>query len=144
MVLAITVFAPLQAGTAQTDDPLGMAPVGLPPALDRVLRDYERAWRAGDGKQLASLFAEDGMRLAPGSLPLRGREQLAGELKGPGGELQLRAHAYAVSDSVAWIVGGYRYPGTTGPGGKYVLALRKGRDGRWLIAADMDNSASRR
>ena len=35
----------------------------LPPDLDRVLRDYERAWRAGDAKAIASLFTEDGVLL---------------------------------------------------------------------------------
>jgi hypothetical protein len=33
-------------------------------------------------------------------------------------------------------------PGAPGPGGKFLLALRRGPDGRWLIAADMDNSAA--
>ena len=37
-------------------------------------------------------------------------------------------------------VGGYRYPTTVGTGGRFVLALRSGPDGRWLIAADLDNS----
>ena len=60
----------------------------------------------------------------------------------PGGDLQLRAFAYSMSDSVGYIVGGFRYPTSTGPGGKLLLALRKGRDGRWLIAADMDNNAA--
>ena len=50
--------------------------------------------------------------------------------------------AYAVSDTVGYIIGGFRYPTTTGPGGKFLLALRKGADGRWLIAADMDNTAA--
>jgi ketosteroid isomerase-like protein len=36
-------------------------------------------------------------------------------------------------------VGGYRYD-TTGPGGRFVLAQRQGADGRWRIAADLDNS----
>lgn len=47
--------------------------VTLPPELDRVLRDYERAWRAGDAAALASLFAEDGFALQNSSPPIRGR-----------------------------------------------------------------------
>lgn len=130
-------------GAAQTTDPLGLPPITLPPALDRVLRDYEAAWKAGDGSRLAALFTEDGFSLHNGSLPGRGRDVIAAELTGPGGDLLLRAFAWATSDSVGYIVGGYRYPNTQGPGGKFLLALRKGPDGRWLIAADMDNSGGR-
>ena len=135
-------LAPFAAGTAQSSDPLGVDPVTLPPALDRVLRDYEAAWEAGDGKTLAALFTEDGFALNNGSMPTRGRERIAAMLTQPGGDLQLRAFAYSMSDSVGYIIGGFRYPGTTGPGGKFLLALRKGPAGRWLIAADMDNNAA--
>lgn len=34
--------------------------VQLPPALDRVLRDYERHWRAGNADSLTALFTMDG------------------------------------------------------------------------------------
>jgi len=49
-----------------------LSDVALPPQLDRVLRDYERAWRAGDAAALASLFAEDGF-LLQNNRPLRPR-----------------------------------------------------------------------
>ena len=42
--------------------------VTLPPALDRVLRDYERAWTARDAAGLSALFAEDGFVLVKGLL----------------------------------------------------------------------------
>ncbi|NNE34150.1 MAG: DUF4440 domain-containing protein, partial [Rhodothermales bacterium] len=35
----------------------------LPPELDRVLRDYEQAWRSSDEVVLAKLFAHDGFVL---------------------------------------------------------------------------------
>lgn len=127
---------------AQSSDPLGVNPVTLPAELDRVLRDYEAAWEAGDGARLASLFTDDGFVLNNGSMPVKGRSGIARMLTQPGGDLLLRAFAYSTSDTVGYIIGGYRYPTTTGPGGKYILALRKGRDGRWLIAADMENSAA--
>ena len=141
LVLAAVLVAVPCGVRAQSTDPLGQDPVPLPPALDRVLRDYEAAWEAGDGARLATLFTEDGFALNNGSLPTKGRNRIAQMLTQPGGDLQLRAFAYAISDSVGYILGGFRYPTTTGPGGKFVLALRKGRDGRWLIAADMDNTA---
>jgi ketosteroid isomerase-like protein len=120
------------------------APVALPPALDRVLRDYEAAWRDGDGTRLAALFTEDGFAVQSGSPLARGRAAIARNITSPGGALQLTAYAYSVSATVGYIVGGYRYPQSTGPGGRFVLALQMGAEGRWLIAADLDNAGRRR
>jgi ketosteroid isomerase-like protein len=117
--------------------------MALPAELDRVLRDYEAAWQAGDGPRLAALFTPDGMALHNGALPRVGREVIARGINGPGGQLMLHAIGYGIGDSVAYVIGGYRYPGSQGPGGKFLLALRKDATGRWLIAADMDNAASR-
>ena len=131
------------AGKAQPAAPADAAPpaaVALPPELDRVLRDYERAWRAGDGAAVAALFTDDGFAVQSGSPLARGPAAIAGNISGPGGALQLSAYAFSVSGSVGYIVGGFRYPDTTGPGGRFVLALRQGADGRWRIAADLDNS----
>lgn len=136
------LLVPVAQARGQAADPLGLEPVTLPAALDRVLRDYEAAWEAGDGKRLAALFTEDGFALSNGRLPIRGRATIEAWHTRPGGDLQLRAFAWSTSDSVGYIVGGYTYPGMTGPGGKFLLALRLGPDGRWLIAADMDNSAA--
>jgi ketosteroid isomerase-like protein len=144
LLAAVLLSLAPAAGWAQSADPLGVDPITLPPALDRVLRDYEVAWEAGNGAQLASLFTEDGFALNNGSMPMKGRARIAQMLTQPGGDLQLRAFAYAVDDSVGYIIGGFRYPTSTGPGGKFLLALRKAPDGRWLIAADMDNNAESR
>ncbi len=89
--------------------------IALPPALDRVLRDYERAWRDGDGRGLAALFTVDGLAVQSGSAVARGREAIARNITGPGGALQLAAYAFSTSGSVGYIVGGYRYPGAQGP-----------------------------
>ncbi|MFI4943430.1 MAG: hypothetical protein ACHP85_09210, partial [Burkholderiales bacterium] len=50
----------------------GAQSVTLPPALARVLRDYESAWQKKDARALAALFAEDGFVLAGGTPPVRG------------------------------------------------------------------------
>src|SRR5687768_15342354 len=146
-VVALTVvIAGAQAGaqTPQTppDTPTPSV-ISLPPAFDRVLRDYESAWRDGDGQRLAALFTEDGFAVQSGSPIRRGRAAIAGGLTKPGGTLQLTAYAYSSSGNVGYIVGGYRYPTTVGAGGRFVLALRSDSDGRWLIAADLDNSGPR-
>jgi hypothetical protein len=114
--------------------------ITLPPALDRVLRDYEAAWRDGDGRRLAELFTADGFAVQSGSPIRRGRTAIAGGLTKPGGSLHLTAYAYSSSDNIAYIIGGYRYPTTTGLGGRFVLTLERGPDRQWLIAADLDNS----
>ena len=146
ILIALTVVlggTPAMAGaqTPQANADSATPPaITLPPAFDRVLRDYEAAWRAGDGKRLAELFTEDGFAVQSGSPIRRGRAAIAGGITKPGGTLQLAAYAYSSSGNVGYIIGGYRYPNTVGPGGRFVLALRSDTDGRWLIAADLDNS----
>lgn len=115
--------------------------VALPPEIERVLRDYERAWGARDPDALSALFAEDGFVLSNGKLPVRGRAAIRGAYAGSGGPLALRALAYAMQGDVGYVIGAYA-PGAGKPDtGKFVLALQRGKDRRWLIAADMDNSS---
>ncbi len=109
--------------------------VTLPPELDRVLRDYERFQSAGDAAGIASLFAEDG--LFPGQSGwIRGREAIR-KLNFTSADFRLRATAYSVEGSVGYIAGFIGRPGDTGVTdiARLVLALRRGPDGRWLIAA---------
>jgi ketosteroid isomerase-like protein len=118
--------------------------VQLPPALDRVLRDYEAAWSARDPRGLAVLFAEDGFVLPGGRPPVRGRAAIQQHYEGSGGPLALRAMAFAEEGRVAWIIGGYSSRQGEADTGKFTLVLRKGPDGRWLIAGDMDSPNARR
>lgn len=113
--------------------------VMLPSALDRVLRDYERAWEARDAQALALLFAPDGFVLRSEYPPVRGREAIKQAYKNAGGPLHLRALDFARSDSIAYVIGGYRSAPDRPDGGKFILTLRRGSDGQWLIVADMDN-----
>jgi ketosteroid isomerase-like protein len=115
--------------------------VTLPPELDRVLRDYERAWQAKDPAALAALFAEDGFVLASGRPPVRGRDGIRAAYAGAGGPLALRALAYATEGPVGYIIGTFGPAAGEEERGKFVLALRRGADRRWLITADIDNSS---
>ena len=115
--------------------------IELPPELDRVLRDYETAWAAGDEAALTALFTEDGF--VPTRLGwVRGRDGIRSVYENSSGPLRLRALAFSAADSVGYIVGAYNYadPQDGIDGGKFVLALRRDAAGRWLIAADLDNS----
>ena len=139
-VLALVVGA--SAGAAQ-QSARPVPTVVLPAELDRVLRDYERLWAAGDAAGLAAIFAPDGMALSSGRPPAVGRAAIAEEYKVAGGPLRLRAIAFAVSDSVGYIVGLYHYGNVAEDTGKFVLALRRAGVSPWLIAADIDNSMRR-
>ncbi|MEX2154607.1 MAG: nuclear transport factor 2 family protein [Gemmatimonadaceae bacterium] len=119
--------------------------VTLPPDLERVLRDYERFWRAGDAASLAGIFTEDGFIARPGGW-IRGRDAIRQAYQAmAGGDLRLRAIAYAVGDTVGYIVGAYGYGETAAnaDNGKFVLALRREPGRPWMIASDLD-SANRR
>jgi uncharacterized protein (TIGR02246 family) len=114
--------------------------VALPPALDRVLRDYEAAWRRGDAAALAALFADDGFVLQGGRAPARGRAAIVAAYAGQGGgPLRLRALAAAVTDTIGFILGAYGYGTEPGDQGKFTLTLRRRPGGPWLIFSDMDN-----
>ena len=144
-VLAIAMSL---TGTALAQTPAPDAPslpsVTLPPELARVLTDYEKAWRAHDAAALAVLFAEDGFVLASGALPVRGRPAIAKAYANAGGDLVLRAFAFATEDSVGYIVGGFSRKEGQPDVGKFTLTLRRGGDGRWFIVSDMDNGNARR
>ena len=137
LVLAGTAIAAHQAAKSQE------ASITLPPSLARVLTDYERGWKAGDGAALAQLFTEDGFVLSPGQPPVKGRVAIQKLYTGPGSSLSLRAFAYAINGDVAYIVGGYSSASGVPDEGKFTLTLRK-RNRRWLIASDMDNENRRR
>src|SRR5688572_9033659 len=144
-LLAAPLAAPLgaqspAAAAAPAASPLPS--VTLPPELDRVLRDYERGWRAGDAAALAALFAEDGFVMQGGRPPVRGRAAIrAAYGGGAGGPLRLRALAYATADTIGYILGAYGYGADSTDMGKFTLTLRRPRGGAWLIFSDMDNAS---
>jgi len=118
-----------------------LADVALPAALDRVLRDYEQAWRTGDAKALAGLFAEDGFILQSNQPPVRGRAAIEAAYAGQGSSpLRLRAQAYAAEETTGYIIGAYTYGNNVGDTGKFTLTLKRVAGGPWMIFSDMDNT----
>ena len=136
---------PAPAKTAAPAAAQEIPSVTLPPELDRVLRDYEKAWKAGDTTALANLFSEDGFVLGNGKPPVRGRDKIRTAYDNPSGELRLRALAFATEETIGWIVGAFSYGPSKGDMGKFVLALQRDSDegATWQIAADMDNTNRR-
>lgn len=116
--------------------PAPLPSVTLPPELERVLRDYERHWKASDGAALSELFTDDGFINRNGWI--RGRDAIRQAYTRSGGDLRLRAVGYAAGDTVGYIIGGYRYGEATTDGGKFILTLRRAPRGEWKIAADLD------
>lgn len=134
MLVAVPVFA------QDAPEPTGVPSVTLPSELDRVLRDYERAWRAGDAAALAVLFAEDGFILQSNRPPVRGRKAIQAAYEGgSGGPLRLRAIAFSTEGTIGYIVGAYGYGDGPGDTGKFTLTLRRAPGEPWLIFSDMDN-----
>jgi ketosteroid isomerase-like protein len=140
ILLCLTAaVSPAPAQTPSVPD-LQLPSASLPADLDRVLRDYERAWRSGDASNVAALFSVDGFVMQNGRAPVRGRAAIAKAYAGQaGGELRLRALGYAVADTVGYVIGAYAYGDTPGDIGKFTLTLRRPRSGRWEIFSDMDN-----
>jgi len=112
----------------------------LPPEFQRVLRDYEEAWRSHDAEALTSLFTEDGYVLSDRSAPHHGREAIRLAYANAGGPLFLRALSAERDGDFGAIVGLFRHADSAPDAGKFVLLLRREADGRWQIRADMDNA----
>ena len=116
--------------------------VELPAELERVLRDYERAWAAGDEGALAQLFTEDGFVSGERGW-IHGRAAIEQEYENAQSDLRLRAVSFSRDETTAFIVGAYGSgsEAATRDRGKFVLALRREEPtGRWLIVADLDRS----
>ena len=117
------------------------ASITLPAELDRILRDYEKAWTGGEAAKLASLFVDDGY-VPTNAGWIRGHKKIMEKYAETGGDLQLRAINYATEGQVGFIVGAYGYgpDAATRDRGNFVLALRRSPEGKWLIVADLDKA----
>ncbi len=141
LLAAISMLAlPNLACGQENTAPPPLPSITLPPALDRVLRDYEKAWKASDANGLAALFADGRVVMTNSGRAVRGREGVRQMYSNGGGPLVLRAMAYAADDTVAHIIGGYTLRPGEGDAGTFVLALVRSPGGPWLIVADMDRA----
>jgi hypothetical protein len=135
------VFRKLGPHPSQRPGPEPLPSVELPPELARVLRDYERHWHAGRADSLVALFTEDGFIARRGGW-VRGTAALREGLQQTSSDLRLRAVAWSVDGRVGYIIGNYGYGTDQGipDRGMFVLTLRRGDGGRWLISADLDGA----
>ena len=117
---------------------------GLPPEIDRVIRDWERAMKAGDPSSFTALFTADGL-LGDASGWIRG----SGAIRAAAAnfnleDLRVRAHGYSVADTVATVAGSLA--DLTGNPVRDVanvtFTLRLGGSGRWLIGSFLRENRS--
>ncbi len=135
------VFRKLGPHPSRRAPPPRLPSVALPPELDRVLRDYERHWRAGSTEGLVGLFTDDGFVARRGGW-IRGSAALREALQRTSSDLRLRAVAYAVDGDAGYIIGAYGYgaEAASQDRGMFILTLRRSTRGQWLITADLDGA----
>ena len=141
-ILSVTLLFVPAVQAQQTTPFVSQPTVPLPPDLDRVLRDYERAWQAGDELALAALFVQDGFVPSRQGW-VRGRDAIAEDYKNGSGDLRLRAIGYGTENSMGYIIGAYNYGDFVAGAqdrGNFTLVLQRDASGRWMIVADIDKS----
>lgn len=142
LVLAGCASRGSQVSSAAVSQPTPSSAIVLPPELDRVLREYEAAWRASDPDALAALFAVDGFILPNQNTLSRGRDAIRAAYADNGGPLFLEALDFETAENVAWIIGIYGHEENGLLQGKFILALTRDRaSDPWLIAGDIDNTS---
>jgi ketosteroid isomerase-like protein len=143
VVLSVLTVATSAAQQPQQQRASSEAPIDLPAPLARVLRDYEAAWRARDAAALAQLFVDGEVVMPNGCAPVKGRAAVQSCYSGSGGDLSLRALAFATDATVGYIIGEYAPRNSEPAIGRFTLTLRRNASGQWLIVSDMDRAYPR-
>lgn len=127
------------------------APAG---SAEAAIRDTARAFvaaaNAKDGARIGMLYAEDAVLMPPNQDMVRGRSQIQaywqGLLDGGAKDVSLSTTHVATSGNVGYEAGTYQFT-MAPPGaqpvtdrGKYVVGLRRQRDGKWRLVHDIFNS----
>jgi len=100
----------------------------------------------GDVETLTSLYADDAVLLPPDHAPIEGRKAIE-EFWRQGTDQGLRVTTLRleVAGDVGYLIGRYNLPATAkeqADSGKYVMCLKRQRDGAWKLTADIWNSSS--
>jgi len=126
----------------------GQPPVSDPAdrrAVETAIRSYVEASNKGDVATLAGLYAEDAMLLPPDHEPIQGREAIrAFWRQGTDEGLEVTNLAVEVEGNLGYLVGQYHLPPTEeepADSGKYVMCLKRQRDGSWKVTADIWNQS---
>jgi uncharacterized protein (TIGR02246 family) len=136
----LAVGLALLAGCGQESSP---GPTGSRRAIEAAVQRYVDASNQGDADALASLYADDAVLLPPDHEPVRGRAA-SGEFwrQGTDEGLEVTTLTVEVDGDLGYLVGRYHLPATDeepADSGKYVMCLKRQRDGAWKLTADIWN-----
>jgi uncharacterized protein (TIGR02246 family) len=140
LVVAATLAAACGHGPSEG---IGASQTVSRKAIETAVRRYVDASNEGDTEALESLYADDAVLLPPDHEPIRGRRAI-GEFwrQGTDEGLEVSTLKVEVEGDLGYLVGRYRLPATDdepADSGKYVMCLRRERDGSWKLTADIWN-----
>ena len=125
----------------------GCHPAASPPdqsakrKIENVMDAYAKAYRNDDPDAMAALYADGAMLLPPGHDLVKGRDSVrAFWSRGMEAGFEMATVSIEVSGAAAYVVGRYYVPpddDDDAETGKYIIALRRERDGVWRITADI-------
>jgi len=132
-----TAVLAARGGRAAPPDP------GARKAIEAAVQQYVTASKQGDADALAALYADDAMLLPPDHEPIQGRKAIGAFWRqGTDAGLEVTTLSIQVEGSIGYLVGRYNLPATDeepADSGKYVMCLRRQRDGSWKLTADIWN-----
>ena len=115
-------------------------------AIEAAVSRYVAASNQGDAEALTALYTEDAVLLPPDHGPVHGKAAICEFWRqGTDSGLAVRTLRVEVDGSVGYLVGQYSLPPTDeepADSGKYVMCLRRQRDGSWKLSADIWNSST--
>ena len=113
-------------------------------ALRDLVARYESASNEGDAVALAGLYADDALLLPPDGGIVSGRDAiLAFWQDGIESGISFEVVESSVSAGSGYVVGRFLMEASESApadSGKYILCLKRGRDGAWRVVADMWNA----
>jgi uncharacterized protein (TIGR02246 family) len=141
--MILTVLAGLLSACSRG---LGTLQPSAREAIQAAVGRYVDASNQGDVETLTSLYADDAVLLPPDHAPIEGRKAIE-EFWRQGTDQGLRVTTLRleVAGDVGYLIGRYNLPATAkeqADSGKYVMCLKRQRDGAWKLTADIWNSSS--
>lgn len=115
-------------------------------AIEAAVSRYVAASNEGDAETLTALYTDDAVLLPPDHDLIEGRDAIGHFWRqGTDSGLTVRTLRVEVDGSVGYLIGQYALPPTAeepADSGKYVMCLRRQRDGSWKLSADIWNSSA--
>jgi uncharacterized protein (TIGR02246 family) len=112
--------------------------------IGNVMDSYSKAYQDNDPDAIAALYAEEAVLMPPGHQLVEGRDSVrAFWSRGMEPGFRMTTMRVEVSGATAYVVGRYYVPPDDeddAETGKYLIALRRERDGAWRITADIWNA----